>query len=115
MRARDGRERGALSGSVEPGVSPSDAAHREKLEEVGLAMALDRIGAAVGGDEYRVGYANVGRCAYVSTVCELTVVPGVARPGSDEIAEAGWFEPKQLQRCSVNHLAALRLELGYWE
>lgn len=87
-----------IGGMVDPDESPWDAARREAFEESGLTVRLERVRAALGGPGYRVLYPNGDLCSYVATVFDAVVEPGTAAGpvDPDEVAELGWFEPREI-------------------
>lgn len=79
----------SVSGIIDPGEEPADAAEREALEEAGVVVVAERLAwvhatppmTAPNGD--RVRYLDlVFRCRYVS---------GAAHPADGENLEVGWF------------------------
>jgi 8-oxo-dGTP pyrophosphatase MutT (NUDIX family) len=65
-------------GALEPGEAPASAIVREIREETGLEATPVRILAVVGGDGFRVTYANGDVVEYCVTVFECTVAPRTA-------------------------------------
>lgn len=79
----------SVSGIIDPGEEPADAAEREVLEEAGLVVVAERLawvhalpkGRVHNGDEVR--YLDlVFRCHYLS---------GEPHPADGENTEVGWF------------------------
>jgi 8-oxo-dGTP pyrophosphatase MutT (NUDIX family) len=79
-----------VGGSLSRHEEPAEAAVREAMEEVGLAIALDGPPAVVTYPERRdVHIVYTGRV-------DAGVDPGDVRPMPPEIVEAQWFAPDEL-------------------
>ncbi len=87
-RADDGRWT-PVTGVVDPGEEPADAAARETLEEAGVVAEPERLALVHVTDE--VVYANGDRTRYVDVVFALTWLEGEPHPADGENTEARWF------------------------
>jgi 8-oxo-dGTP pyrophosphatase MutT (NUDIX family) len=84
-------------GAVDPGEGPGAAAVRECREELGVAVAIERIAGAYGGPEHRFRYANGDEVAWVSTIFVARIVEGAPAPSDEEVDAVGWFAPDELR------------------
>lgn len=78
-----------VTGIIDPGEEPADAAVRETLEETGVVadpVRLGRIGAT--GE---IVYGNGDRTQYVDITFRLDWVSGEPHPADGENTEARWF------------------------
>jgi 8-oxo-dGTP pyrophosphatase MutT (NUDIX family) len=83
-------------GAVDPGETPAEAARRECMEEMGVAVEPERIVGVYGGREYRVTYSNGDEAAWIATIFEGRIVDGEPAPSDDETIDVGWFSPDEL-------------------
>jgi ADP-ribose pyrophosphatase YjhB (NUDIX family) len=106
---------GLVGGAVEVDERPDEAAVRETQEETGLVVELTGLVAALGGQEFRVTYANGDESAYVTIVYEARPVAGVAQADGDEVLELGWFRRNELPAIELGAIARATLhELGWF-
>ena len=98
-----------VGGAVEPDEAPEDAARREALEEVGVAVEITGIRAVLGGPLYRIKYENGDEVSYVSTVYDARINNGEPTPDHDEVHELGWFSAEQLSSLELNDFASATL------
>ena len=97
---RDGRillgrrsDTGALTpitGIVDPGEEPADAAVRETLEEAGVTVRAVRL--AQVRQIPRVVYDNGDQADYLDLTFLCEWVEGVPYPADGEMTEVGWFD-----------------------
>lgn len=114
VRQSDSGQWGTVGGAVEPGETPAEAGAREAMEETGLTVAVGRLVAALGGPDYYVTYPNGDQVSYVSIVFEATAVGGALQPDGEEVLEARWFAPAELQALDTTPLTGAMLwELGW--
>ena len=84
-RRRDGKPpAGFVSGEIEPGESPADAAIREVKEETGLAIKAGRI---IG----RRVHPDTGRSLTYMAAWPATAATAVSVVDEDELADVGWM------------------------
>jgi 8-oxo-dGTP pyrophosphatase MutT (NUDIX family) len=93
-----------IGGGVDPDESPADAARREAFEEVGIAIELGPILAALGGPEFRLTYPNGDEVAYVVTVFDAIITSGIPTPDGEEIAAVAWRSPDDLATLDLDEL-----------
>lgn len=101
---------GLIGGAVEPDEAPEDAARREALEEVGVAIEITGLRSVLGGPSYRVRYDNGDEVSYVSTVYDARIDTGQPSPDFDEVQEIGWFSPIELTALQLDDFALATLE-----
>ena len=92
-RADNGRLQ-CISGIVDPGEEPADAAVRECLEEAGVVVRAERL--ALVQTLPRTTYANGDQVSYLMTVFRCDVLEGEPRPDGDEIVELRYFSESDL-------------------
>jgi 8-oxo-dGTP pyrophosphatase MutT (NUDIX family) len=105
---------GTVGGAIEPGESPQVAAVREANEETGLTIRVDRLVAALGGEDFHVTYSNGDQVQYLSIVFEGSVIEGTPTPDGEEILELGWFSREELPALDINPLSASLLRQVGW-
>lgn len=95
QRADDGQWT-PVTGIVDPGEEPHDAAVREVAEETGVAAVVEALlGVGAVGP---VTYPNGDETSYVDTAFRLSVVAGSDEPrvNDEESVDVGWFPISQL-------------------
>ena len=90
VRRADTGEWTPVTGIVDPGEEPADAAVRETLEEADVVAVPERF-ALVGVSDVIV-YANGDRTQYVDLTFRLRWVSGEPHPADGENTEAAWFD-----------------------
>lgn len=85
----DNGEWSPITGIVDPGEEPAEAARREALEEAGVEISVDRL-ASVGAGEPMV-HANGDRAVYLDLTFACTWRSGEAHVADDESLAVGWF------------------------
>jgi ADP-ribose pyrophosphatase YjhB (NUDIX family) len=89
VRRADTGEWTPVTGIVDPGEEPADAAVRETLEEADVVAVPERLARVGVSDE--VVYANGDRTRYVDLTFRLRWVAGDPHPADGENTEAAWF------------------------
>ncbi|WP_438353182.1 NUDIX hydrolase [Microbacterium sp. CJ88] len=79
-----------VTGIVDPGEEPADAAAREALEEAGVVIRVDRL--AWVHQIPRVTYDNGDQSDYLDLTFRCTWVSGDPYPVDGEMSEVGWFD-----------------------
>lgn len=77
-----------ITGIVDPGEEPADAAAREAAEEAGVVIDVDRL--AWVHQIPRVTYANGDRADYLDLVFACRWVSGEPTPVDGEMTDLGW-------------------------
>lgn len=78
-----------VTGMIDPGEQPADAAVRETLEEADVVARPVRLASVGATDE--VVYPNGDRARYVDLTFRLEWVSGEPHPADGENTEARWF------------------------
>jgi len=78
-----------ITGIVDPGEEPADAAAREAAEEAGVEIAVDRL--AWVHQIPRVTYDNGDRSDYLDLVFECRWLAGEPTPVDGEMTDLGWY------------------------
>ena len=80
-----------ITGIIDPGEQPADAAVRECEEETGVRVVPERLtGVSVSAP---IVHANGDRAQYLELTFLCRAVGGEARVNDDESLEVGWFRP----------------------
>ncbi len=78
-----------VTGIVDPGEEPADAACREALEEAGVVIRADRLSWV--HQIPRVTYDNGDQSDYLDLTFRCTWVSGDPYPADGEMTEVGWY------------------------
>jgi 8-oxo-dGTP pyrophosphatase MutT (NUDIX family) len=78
-----------VTGIVDPGEEPADAACREALEEAGVVIRADRLTWV--HQIPRVTYENGDRSDYLDLIFRCTWISGDPFPVDGEMTEVGWY------------------------
>lgn len=78
-----------VSGIVDPGEEPADAAVREALEEAGIVVRATRLALVQQLD--RITYANGDQVDYLDLVFRCECLSGDPHPADGELTEVDWF------------------------
>jgi 8-oxo-dGTP pyrophosphatase MutT (NUDIX family) len=78
-----------VTGIIDPGEEPADAAAREALEEASVVIAIDRLARI--GVTPPVVYPNGDRAQYLDFTFRCSWVSGEPYPADGEASEARWF------------------------
>ncbi len=79
-----------ITGIVDPGEEPADAAVRETLEEAGVVCRVERL--AWVHQIPRVTYANGDQSDYLDLTFRCGWMSGEPSPADGEMTEVGWFD-----------------------
>ena len=79
-----------ITGIVDPGEEPADAACREALEEAGVRIRADRL--AWVHQIPRITYDNGDQADYLDLTFRCTWVSGEPYPADGEMSEVGWYD-----------------------
>ncbi len=78
-----------ITGIIDPGEEPADAAAREALEEAGVVIRVDRL---VWVHQIpRVTYANGDQSDYLDLTFRCSWVSGEPYPVDGEMTDVGWY------------------------
>ncbi|KQW08315.1 ADP-ribose pyrophosphatase [Leifsonia sp. Root4] len=99
-----------VTGIIDPGEEPADAAAREVLEEADIVAAVERLAWVQTLPER--AYANGDRAAYLDLVFRCRWVSGEPHPADGENTAAGWFALDALPPMSANMLERVRAALS---
>lgn len=100
----------AISGIVDPGEEPADAAVRECLEEAGVVVRAERL--ALVQTIPRVTYANGDQVDYLDLVFRCKWVSGDPHPADGELSEVGWYRLGELGELDPAHVRKIALALA---
>lgn len=89
-----------VTGIIDPGEEPADAAAREVLEEAGVVAEVERLAWVQVLPER--AYGNGDRAAYLDLVFRCRWVSGRPHPADGENTEAAWFTLDALPEISAN-------------
>lgn len=79
-----------ITGIVDPGEEPADAAVREALEEAGVAVRAERLTWV--HQIPRITYDNGDQSDYLDLVFRCAWVSGDPEPADGEMSEVGWYD-----------------------
>jgi 8-oxo-dGTP pyrophosphatase MutT (NUDIX family) len=99
IRRSDTGEWAPISGIIDPGEQPADAAARESLEEADVVIAVDRLAGV--GVTPPVMYSNGDRAQYLDLIFTCHWVSGDPRPADGEALEVRWFALDELPTMST--------------
>lgn len=100
----------AVSGIVEPGEEPADAAARECLEEAGVIVSVDRL--ALVHQLPRVTYANGDQVDYLDLVFRCTWISGDPHPADGELTEVGFYDLAAMGEIDQEHVRKIALAMA---
>ncbi|AMB60204.1 NUDIX hydrolase [Microterricola viridarii] len=89
-----------VTGIIDPGEEPADAAAREVLEEAGVVAEVERLAWVQSLPER--AYVNGDRAAYLDLVFRCRWVSGQPHPADGENTDAAWFPLDALPEMSPN-------------
>lgn len=96
-----------ITGIVDPGEEPADAACREALEEAGVVVRADRL--AWVHQIPRVTYDNGDQSDYLDLTFACTWISGDPYPADGEMTEVGWFPLADLEQLGVSEEMRARI------
>ena len=99
-----------VTGIVDPGEHPADAAVRETLEEADLHVVPERLASIGVTDE--VVYPNGDRAQYLDHTFVMRYVSGDPSPADGENTEARWFRLDDLPTMGADMLGRLDAALS---
>ena len=99
-----------VTGIVDPGEHPADAAVRETLEEADLHVVAERLAAI--GVTGEVTYPNGDRARYLDHTFVMSYVAGEPSPADGENTEARWFALDDLPTMSDDMTSRLEAALS---
>ncbi|ROS54600.1 NUDIX domain-containing protein [Frigoribacterium sp. PhB24] len=99
-----------VTGIVDPGEQPADAAVRETLEEADLHVVAERLASI--GVTGEVVYANGDRAQYLDHTFVMRYVSGEPSPADGENTEARWFGLDDLPTMGADMLERLDAALS---
>lgn len=88
-----------VTGIIDPGEHPADAAVRETLEEAGVVAVPERLAAVGVTDE--IVYGNGDRAQYIDHTFVMSHQAGEPYPADGENTEARWFSTTALPPMST--------------
>jgi 8-oxo-dGTP pyrophosphatase MutT (NUDIX family) len=110
VRRADNGEWSPVTGIIDPGEEPADAAIREVREESDVVAVAERI--ALVHVLPKMTYDNGDRTQYLDLVFRLRWVSGDPYPADGENTEARWFALDALPEMSVSMLARIDAALS---
>jgi len=99
-----------VSGIVEPGEEPADAAVRECAEEAGVVIRVTRL--ALVEQQPRTTYANGDEVDYLDLVFRCDWVSGEPRPADGELTDVGWYGLGELGDVDQSHVRKIALAIA---
>lgn len=99
-----------VSGIVDPGEEPADAAVRECAEEAGVVIRVDRL--ALVQQIPRMTYANGDQVDYLDLVFRCTWVSGDPHPADGELTEVGFYDLGAMGQVDQEHVRKVALAVA---
>ncbi|KAA9087165.1 NUDIX hydrolase [Microbacterium radiodurans] len=99
-----------VSGIVDPGEEPADAAVRECREEAGIEVRVDRL--ALVHQIPRIVYANGDQVDYLDLVFRCTWVSGDPHPADGELTDVGFYDLGQMTDVAPEHVRKIALAIA---
>ncbi|SDQ18482.1 NUDIX domain-containing protein [Microbacterium sp. cf332] len=99
-----------VSGIVDPGEEPADAAVRECLEEAGVVVRAERL--ALVHQIPRIVYANGDQVDYLDLVFRCSWVSGDPHPADGELTEVGFYDLGQMIDVAPEHVRKIALAVA---
>ncbi|ANJ26048.1 NUDIX hydrolase [Agromyces aureus] len=99
-----------ITGIVDPGEEPADAAAREALEEAGVRVRVDRL--AWVHQMPRVTHVNGDQVDYLDLTFRCSWIEGEPYPADGEMTEVAWHPLDDLVGVPERHLRRIDVALG---
>ncbi|MGZ0711036.1 NUDIX hydrolase (plasmid) [Coraliomargarita sp. W4R53] len=99
-----------VSGIIDPGEEPANAAVRECLEEAGVVVRVERL--AWVKQLPRITYANQDQVDYLDLTFRCEWVSGSPHPADGELTEVGWYDLSDLTEVSATARRAIALAVA---
>ena len=99
-----------VSGIVDPGEEPADAAVRECAEEAGVVVRATRL--ALVQQVPRITYANGDQVDYLDLVFRCDWVSGEPEPVDGELTDVGWYGLGELTEVEQAHVRKIALAIA---
>jgi len=99
-----------VSGIVDPGEEPADAAVRECLEEAGVVVRAERL--ALVHQIPRITYANGDQVDYLDLVFRCSWVSGDPHPADGELTEVGFYDLGAMGDMDPEHVRKVALAIA---
>lgn len=109
-RRADNGQWQSVSGIVDPGEEPADAAVRECREEAGVSVRATRL--ALVQTTPRITYANGDQVDYLDLVFRCDWVSGDPHPADGELTEVGWYGLGELTDVAPEHVRKIALAVA---
>ncbi|MGV9192841.1 NUDIX hydrolase [Microbacterium sp. MC2] len=109
-RRADNGQWQSVSGIVDPGEEPADAAVRECREEAGVSVRVTRL--ALVQTTPRITYANGDQVDYLDLVFRCDWVSGDPHPADGELTEVGWYGLGELTDVAPEHVRKIALAVA---
>ncbi len=100
----------SVSGIVDPGEEPADAAVRECLEEAGVVVKATRL--ALVQQMPRITYANGDQVDYLDLVFRCEWVSGDPHPVDGELTEVGFYGLGELTDVAPENVRKIALSMA---
>ena len=99
-----------ITGIVDPGEEPADAAVRETLEEAGVVCRAERL--AWVHQIPRIVYDNGDQADYLDLTFRCEYVSGTPHPVDGEMTQVGWYDLETLPELSADMRRRIVSALG---
>jgi ADP-ribose pyrophosphatase YjhB (NUDIX family) len=111
VRRADNGNWSNVSGVIDPGEEPADAAARELLEEAGVVAEVESLVGIFAHDTLR--YDNGDEAQYLDILFRCRWVSGEPYPADGENTEAAWWPLAALPPLPENHAERLGVALAH--
>ncbi|NYD67144.1 NUDIX hydrolase [Agromyces atrinae] len=98
-----------ITGIVDPGEEPADAARREALEEAGVVIRVERLASV--STVPRITYANGDQADYLDLTFRCAWVEGDPYPADGEMTDLAWHPLADLSAVAAEHRARIEAAL----
>lgn len=110
VRRSDTDEWTPVTGIIDPGEEPADAAAREALEEADVVITVDRLARVGATRPYE--YPNGDRSRFIDFTFRCSWVSGDPRPADGENSDARWFPLDALPRIRDDYAGRIAAALN---